>query len=240
MSKMEVTKEASDRYFTYLAARHGVADSKASAYRFRILFERQREILLAEIGDAPGRFFDLGCGVGMISQPLVRKGIPVVALDYNAAACVGAAAAGLTVCRGDAMKLPFPDASFDTVLISEIIQYIAPERINHAVAEACRLVAPGGRALFVWRNGRSLLHLIAEPIFAFLDRLKGKEPVRLFAPTLDAVANAVRPCGLSISHSMTFSPLTKQIFQPATRLVARMAGSTYFLVACKPPRAGSQ
>ena len=46
---------------------------------------------------------------------------------------------------GDAMALPFPDASFDAYTISFGIRNVT--RIEDALAEACRVLRPGGRLL---------------------------------------------------------------------------------------------
>lgn len=43
---------------------------------------------------------------------------------------------------GDLLRLPFPDASFDAVLCTEVIEHTADPRT--AVSELCRVLAPGG------------------------------------------------------------------------------------------------
>ncbi len=49
--------------------------------------------------------------------------------------------------RGDAQALPFPDASFDTVVFSLVLCTVPDHRL--AVAEAARVLRPGGRLLLI-------------------------------------------------------------------------------------------
>ncbi len=74
---------------------------------------------------------------------------------------------------GDAQNLPFPDASFDTVVATLALCTIPDER--RAVAEAARVLRPGGRLLLL-EHVRSpvlpvrLLQRVLEPLTLLLDR----------------------------------------------------------------------
>jgi SAM-dependent methyltransferase len=107
---------------------------------------------------APGeRVLDLGCGAGRHAFECYRRGARVVALDLNAGDLAGVAAmftamdeagestqAGTAVAvRGNAHHLPFPDGAFDFVIASEILEHIPDD--NAAIAEAVRVLRPGGR-----------------------------------------------------------------------------------------------
>jgi SAM-dependent methyltransferase len=106
----------------------------------------------------PGhRLLDLGCGGGRHSYEAMRRGATVVALDADAQIVrevwkfVGAMvdAGDLDgwppggAVHGDALALPFPDACFDRIIASEVLEHIwADER---AIAELDRILAPGGK-----------------------------------------------------------------------------------------------
>lgn len=99
---------------------------------------------------------DLGCGFGRHAYEAFRRGARVVACDMSATELVEvrktfqamveygeAPAAGLaaTAC-GDATRLPFPDATFDRIIASEVMEHI-PDDLA-ALDELTRVLRPGG------------------------------------------------------------------------------------------------
>ena len=110
------------------------------------------------LGLRPGdRVLDVGSGFGRHVYECARRGAHVVALDHaddevtqtrdTLAAMVDAdeipADRLIGVCRGDATRLPFPDATFDVVITSEVLEHIQDDVA--AIAEMVRVLAPGGR-----------------------------------------------------------------------------------------------
>jgi SAM-dependent methyltransferase len=59
----------------------------------------------------------------------------------------------------DAASLPFPDASFDAVFCWHLCMHLAPEKVAAVIAEAHRVLRPGGRLVidFPSRRRRRLL-----------------------------------------------------------------------------------
>lgn len=85
---------------------------------------------------------DLGCGAGLLAPHLEGKGYTHIGVDLSAASLRQAAAHGVFAVRADVRAVPLPDACADVVVAGEILEHV-PD-LPGAVAEACRLLRPGG------------------------------------------------------------------------------------------------
>jgi SAM-dependent methyltransferase len=94
------------------------------------------------------RWLDVGCGNGAFTDMLVERCAPlsVDGIDPSAAQLKYARSrhtAGIAQFRiGDAMAIPFPDATFDAAVMPLVIFFV-PEPAK-GVAEMARVVRPGG------------------------------------------------------------------------------------------------
>ncbi|MBJ6985298.1 methyltransferase domain-containing protein [Luteimonas sp. MC1750] len=88
---------------------------------------------------AQGRVLDIGCADRWI-VPHLRADSQYLALDYPATG--GVLYGAKPDVFGDAGRLPFPDASIDTVLLLEVLEHLRhPEA---ALPEIARVLKPGG------------------------------------------------------------------------------------------------
>ncbi len=99
---------------------------------------------------------DMGCGAGRHAFESMRRGARVVALDYSfkeledvrnlfwAMGDAGEVPDGSqALCvRGDALRLPFADGTFDRIIASEVLEHLTDDQ--GALAELTRVLKPGG------------------------------------------------------------------------------------------------
>jgi ArsR family transcriptional regulator len=111
--------------------------------------------ILDAAGTGPfGRLIDLGTGTGRMLTLLGGRARSAVGLDLSRQmlniARSNVAEAGLKACEvrhGDMLKVDFPDGVADLVVAHQVLHYLGDP--GSAVAEAGRLVAPGGRLIIV-------------------------------------------------------------------------------------------
>jgi SAM-dependent methyltransferase len=145
--------------------------------------------LLAGLGPANGRtLLDIGAGTGNYSMAMRESGFRVTLVELSAAMLRRAASKLGTgaVVQGDALRLPFRDASFGcatSVNVSHHLDWRA-----HAV-EAQRVVGTGAFAMQV--NTRE--NIAAHWIFDYFPA--AKEPALALHPPADEVAAAMRSAG---------------------------------------------
>lgn len=112
-------------------------------------YEEQILPLVERYASGAKRALDIGCGEGQISRCLERQGAEVVGLDLAASQVRMARRRGgssyyLQAC---AQQLPFCGASFDTVVLCLAIEHVEP--FEAAIQEVARVLAPGGRFVFL-------------------------------------------------------------------------------------------
>lgn len=106
-----------------------------------------------------GRVLDVGTGTGRMIEIFASQADRFVAVDNSTEmlrlarvklASLSNAAAVQThteIMRGDFNNLPFANGSFDTILFHQVLHYA--QTPDYVIAEAARLIAPGGRLVIV-------------------------------------------------------------------------------------------
>ena len=125
------------------AAYHGLAGRVTA---------RVADSLLDAIDAGPGtRLLDIATGPGYVAARAAERGAAPIGVDFSDTMLAYARAhtPGVEFVRGDATALLFADGSFDAVVAAFLLLHLGtPEQ---AVAEAARVLKPGGRAAFsVW------------------------------------------------------------------------------------------
>lgn len=133
---------------TYFARHAGEWDELRALHSADAEVERR---LADALADAPlGHLLDIGTGTGRIAELFAEKAGRVVALDKNLemlrvarAKLQHLPASSVELVQGDFADLPFADASFDTVILHQVLHF-APDPAP-ALAEAARVLRGGGR-----------------------------------------------------------------------------------------------
>lgn len=160
------------------------------------------------------RILDIGCGGGLVAEPMARMGAQVVGVDASArnveVARVHARQAGLDIDyrSGTAESLQAAGERFDAVLSLEVVEHVADPAAF--LASCAALVAPGG-ALMVATINRTpqafaLAIVGAEYVLRWLPR--GTHRWSKFVRPSE-VAAALRPTGLDLREfaGMSYNPL---------------------------------
>ncbi|MEU7865375.1 methyltransferase domain-containing protein [Dactylosporangium sp. NPDC049140] len=102
---------------------------------------------------------DLGCGGGLLAPHVAGKGYTHVGVDLILSGLEQAAAHGVAPVRADVAHLPFADGSVDVVSAGELLEHV-PD-MPGTVAEACRILRPGGWLVLDTLNDTALSRLVA-------------------------------------------------------------------------------
>ncbi|HZK67140.1 MAG TPA: methyltransferase domain-containing protein [Chloroflexota bacterium] len=106
------------------------------------------------------RVLDLGCGGGMLAEPLARAGARLTGIDVSFNALAAArdharqSALGIGYLRSLGEELPFRDGAFDLVVAFDVLEHL--EDLPMAMEEIGRVLRPGGRFVYDTMN-RTLL-----------------------------------------------------------------------------------
>jgi arsenite methyltransferase len=116
----------------------------------------QRDVTLQVLNPQPGeRVLDIDSGPGFLAAAIAGRvgqagAVSGIDLSESMIAYAGRltrapGAAPMTFALGDATALDFPDESFDAVVSTQVYEYV-PD-VDTALAEVCRVLVAGGRAL---------------------------------------------------------------------------------------------
>jgi ubiquinone/menaquinone biosynthesis C-methylase UbiE len=110
------------------------------------------QLILEFFGDLAGkRVLDAGCGKGRFARVLAERypSAEICGLDL-AGSMLRFAPPAIRTCAGSLTELPFRDGAFHAAYATESLEHAVD--IERAVAEICRVVAPGGRIVIIDKN----------------------------------------------------------------------------------------
>lgn len=174
------------------------------------------------------RVLDAGCGAGLTTVELARRGYCVYAVDSvpdmieltRAAADREEVQSRVRLARGNVQDLPFADACFDLVIASGVLPWVPdPE---DAVRELSRVLKPGGRIILTTDNRWGLcwvldpltnpwLKPLKDALMNLMPRiLKVKPRARVRMTSITECARLLRANNLSVYEQSTlgFGPFS--------------------------------
>ncbi len=131
------------------------ADAKAirlghPSYVWRHGQERRLNLIRRHVPLEGRRILDVGCGLGMYVARFRQFSDAVYGVDVDPEKVAQASLTLPNIYEAAAEALPFPDASFDVVLLHEVLEHVEDDRM--AVAEAYRCLVTGGHVVIFVPN----------------------------------------------------------------------------------------
>lgn len=160
------------------------------------------------------RLLDIGCGGGLLSEPMTRLGAQVTGIDVSAASLAAARlhaeSEGLDIAyrNATAADLLKEDARFDVILNMEVVEHVPDPQL--LLRQCAELLAPGG-LLFVATLNRTLRSFLlaiigAEYVLRWLPRGTHKWE-RFLAPEEIRAWLAAAGMETCLQIGMTYKPL---------------------------------
>jgi 2-polyprenyl-6-hydroxyphenyl methylase / 3-demethylubiquinone-9 3-methyltransferase len=179
------------------------------------------------------RILDVGCGAGLASEWLARRGATVTGLDAAGAALEAArshaTAHGVAVDYREGTPESLEEGGFDAVISLEVIEHVPSAERAAFCAALARLARPGGHVFLstLNRTRRSYLFAIlgAEQILRWLPR--GTHDWKQFVTPAELGA-LLRGAGLAVTDVAGMVPSLRTGFR-----IARDTGVNYLMAARK-------
>jgi len=231
-----MTRADTRTHFNQAAERYYERNYTSPKSRHARALALRREVCLELLADTGHHVLDLGCGPGALAVPLAEQGRAVVAFDLapamvaEARRLVGPDNPRCAFVVGDATALPFDDASFDAVVTTGVLEYVA--NLELALSEIVRVLRPGGYLVATASLPRRLERAVSRYTGRFVMALKqqSSESTAVFhrAFTATEFDRAVVAAGLTITDRSfsCFAPFPiDAIYPPLVTTIDRVLGS---------------
>ena len=104
-----------------------------------------------DLSGLQGRILELGCGDGKTATAALEKDLDVIGLDSSRGALSAfsrrRSSEHLSLVQGDALDLPFMEASFDCVTAVHLLDHLLSDERIRAVVEMQRVLRPHGMVI---------------------------------------------------------------------------------------------
>jgi ubiquinone/menaquinone biosynthesis C-methylase UbiE len=104
------------------------------------------------------RVLELGCGTGLVLEPLSKMAARATGLDISRGMLQKAIDRGLDAVQASGTDIPFPDETFDCIVSFKVLAHI--EQIEKTMQECARVLKPGGHLVLEFYNKHSLRQMV--------------------------------------------------------------------------------
>lgn len=184
---------------------------------------------------------DVACGAGLLQPHLTGRltGWAHIGVDLSLLSLRQARTHGVRTVAADAVRLPFADGAFDCVVAGEVLEHL--NDLPSAVAEICRVLAPGGTLVIDTLNDTLLCRIAMVRI---AERLPGGPPAGVHDPALlvspDVLRHLLAENGVRMAEPTGLRPAIGQYLAWLTRrrrdvtmLPTRSVAMVYQAIAVK-------
>lgn len=112
--------------------------------------DRRLNLIRAYAPLEDARILDIGCGLGVYVRKFREFSDRVCGIDVDPKRLVEGARTTPGLMLAASERLPFEDASFDVIVLNEVIEHVADDAAT--MAEAMRILRPGGRIVIYAPN----------------------------------------------------------------------------------------
>ncbi|HEX8098814.1 MAG TPA: class I SAM-dependent methyltransferase [Actinomycetota bacterium] len=145
-----------------------------------------------------GRLLEVGFGAGHALRALQELGWRVEGIEVDPVAVERAAARGLNVRLGRLEEASYPEATFDAIVTSHVVEHLTDPL--SFLTEARRILKPGGALVSVTPNPSSLAHRVFGQSWLHLD-----PPRHLYLFPVSVLRALVPQAGFTEVHARTIT-----------------------------------
>lgn len=167
-------------------------------------WRRQIEIFTRAVGHR-GALLDVGCGTGTALAAARDEGWDVTGVEVSSAGDHARKVFGLNVSTGTLEQAAFPDASFDAVWLSHVVEHV-PDPVAF-LREADRILKPGGMAMISVPNSRGMVYAATN----LIHRLRGRYGKDKFACSINPPGHLYAFDNKSLRVALSHTSLTPEV-----------------------------
>lgn len=147
---------------------------------------------------------DFGCGPGIVGLHLRREldrrmtgRIRTVFLDVSEAMLKQIPKGeGIEKVRGDVARAPFPDCSFDVVVMKQVLDYLPEEEQRKAIAEMHRMLMDNGQLILsALISPNAEANNLTKALYTDREKIIGRVPIQKFIPDRDTLQSMISEAG---------------------------------------------